>query len=87
MVFFVLISYSGYSQDTTHHLAPQKTTIHKNIQPELKRETTYKYLYKIYKAPAKKPMYRDTRLGGSAKKYNTYKKNDNGAGAVTTHNK
>ncbi len=29
-------------------------------------------------------IYRDTRLGSSSKKYDTYKKNDNGAGAVTT---
>lgn len=35
----------------------------------------------------KKPMYRDTRLGSSSKKYNTYKKNDNGAGAITTNPK
>ncbi len=36
------------------------------------------------KKSTKKPMYRDTRLGSSEKKYNTYKKNDYGAGAVTT---
>lgn len=29
-------------------------------------------------------IYRDTRLGSSAPMYNTYKKNDYGAGAVTT---
>ncbi len=34
--------------------------------------------------PAKKKMYRDTRLGSSSKLYNTYKKNKYGAGAVTT---
>lgn len=36
------------------------------------------------KKSTKKPMYRDTRLGSSEKQYNTYKKNDNGAGAITT---
>ena len=30
-------------------------------------------------------IYRDTRLGGSSPLYNTYKKNDNGAGAITTN--
>lgn len=30
-------------------------------------------------------IYRDTRLGSSSPLYNTYKKNDNGAGAVTTN--
>ena len=37
------------------------------------------------KKSPKKPMYRDTRLGSSSKKYNTYKKNDKGAGAITTN--
>jgi hypothetical protein len=30
-------------------------------------------------------MYRDTRLGSSSKLYDTYKKNDYGAGAITTN--
>jgi uncharacterized protein (DUF2461 family) len=29
-------------------------------------------------------IYRDTRLGSSSANYNTYEKNDNGAGAITT---
>lgn len=31
------------------------------------------------------PVYRDTRLGSSSPLYNTYKKNDYGAGAITTN--
>jgi len=31
------------------------------------------------------PIYRDTRLGSSSPLYNTYEKNDNGAGSVTTN--
>lgn len=31
------------------------------------------------------PVYRDTRLGSSAPQYDTYKKNDYGAGAITTN--
>lgn len=31
------------------------------------------------------PIYRDTRLGSSSPLYDTYKKNDNGAGSVTTN--
>ena len=84
MVLCLLISLSGFSQDTTHHLASKKATPNKSSQPGLKKETTYSYPKKVYKKPVKKPMYRDTRLGSSTKKYNTYKKNDNGAGAVTT---
>ena len=35
--------------------------------------------------PREQPMYRDTRLGSSSKMYDTYKKNDYGAGAITTN--
>lgn len=31
------------------------------------------------------PIYRDTRLGSSSPLYNTYQKNDDGAGAITTN--
>lgn len=31
------------------------------------------------------PVYRDTRLGSSSPLYNTYEKNDDGAGAITTN--
>lgn len=47
---------------------------------------TYKNKRKIKSTkPNKKKIYRDTRLGSSSPMYNTYKKNDNGAGAVTTN--
>lgn len=36
-------------------------------------------------SPKKKKIYRDTRLGSSSPMYNTYKKNDKGAGAITTN--
>lgn len=34
--------------------------------------------------PAQKQIYMDTRLGSSTKQYDTYEKNNNGAGSVTT---
>lgn len=37
-----------------------------------------------YNRPAG-PIYRDTRLGSSSPMYDTYKKNNNGAGSVTTN--
>jgi len=37
-----------------------------------------------YNAPRHK-IYRDTRLGSSSPYYNTYEKNDYGAGAITTN--
>ncbi|MEO9100661.1 MAG: hypothetical protein ABI267_10090 [Ginsengibacter sp.] len=38
-----------------------------------------------YKNSPQHHIYRDTRLGGSSRLYNTYKKNDYGAGAITTN--
>ncbi len=38
-----------------------------------------------YKNSPQHHIYRDTRLGGSSPLYNTYKKNDYGAGAITTN--
>lgn len=35
--------------------------------------------------PDANPVYRDTRLGSSEPQYDTYKKNDKGAGAITTN--
>lgn len=38
-----------------------------------------------YTVRQKYPIYRDTRLGSSSPYYNTYQKNDYGAGAITTN--
>lgn len=38
-----------------------------------------------YYNPSGSSIYRDTRLGSSSPLYNTYKKNDDGAGAITTN--
>src|SRR6185437_10586767 len=38
-----------------------------------------------YTHNAQNHIYRDTRLGSSSPLYNTYKKNDYGAGAITTN--
>ncbi|MEO8412954.1 MAG: hypothetical protein ABI472_04815 [Ginsengibacter sp.] len=56
-----------------------------------KTKPTNNFTYKkqpqetIETQPRKQPMYRDTRLGGSSQMYNSYKKNDYGAGAITTN--
>jgi hypothetical protein len=39
----------------------------------------------IQNIPTSQSMYRDTRLGSSSPLYNTYQKNDYGAGAITTN--
>ena len=77
-VFVLLFTcVKGFSQDTTH-LHNQKKSANKNYKAPISQLAQQKKI-------TKKPMYRDTRLGGSSKKYNTYKKNDNGAGAVTNN--
>jgi hypothetical protein len=38
-----------------------------------------------YNSNPASPIYRDTRLGSSSPMYNTYEKNNNGAGSVTTN--
>ncbi|MEO9098842.1 MAG: hypothetical protein ABI267_00875 [Ginsengibacter sp.] len=78
----MFISLKSFCQDTTH--------LSKKQVPHKKSPTTHKALVsrtqnKRIITSAKRPMYRDTRLGGSSKKYNTYKKNDNGAGAITNN--
>lgn len=61
-----------------------------------KKDFSNSYLYKkdLFKSDAqnkqisihaKNHIYRDTRLGSSSLMYNTYKKNDYGAGAITTN--
>ena len=66
----VLTISSAFSQDTSQ---TQKLT----------REHTYPIRSNKYET-AKHHIYRDTRLGGSSPYFNTYKKNDYGAGAITT---
>jgi hypothetical protein len=77
----VFISLKSFCQDTTH--LSKKKVAHKNSH-NTNQVLVSRTQNKKITMPAKKPMYRDTRLGSSSKKYNTYKKNDNGAGAITT---
>ena len=72
----MLISINGFSQDTL-----QKRPVQKHV---ITKRTVTGTANNHSQSVAKKPMYRDTRLGSSTKKYNTYKKNKYGAGAVTT---
>ncbi|MDQ2863299.1 MAG: hypothetical protein M3R50_06565 [Bacteroidota bacterium] len=86
MMMFFLISAQGFSQDTTHVSNVKKHTRSIHYTTSKNSSSTPSTKYK-YKRVAKKPLYRDTRLGGSSKQYDTYKKNDNGAGAVTNNPK
>ncbi|MEO6868151.1 MAG: hypothetical protein ABI168_00815 [Ginsengibacter sp.] len=69
---FILSFLLASAQDSTMNKNKTITTTHKH------RNITSTH-------PKKKHIYRDTRLGSSSPMYNTYKKNDKGAGAITTN--
>ena len=69
----LLFSFAGFSQDSVSG-AQNKVTLKS-------RNTTLQQKDKQVK---KGSIYRPTRLGSSSPMYNTYKKNDYGAGGVTT---
>ena len=75
-IFFILvlcISDPAFCQDTSQN-------------QKLSQEHTYQVSSPSSEYSQPKPhIYRDTRLGGSSPLYNTYKKNDYGAGSVTNN--
>lgn len=84
ILLFLFISNTGYSQQKT------KEEIKNETDSAQLDSTKYKPLKKVdinkrkYKFK-QKPLYRPTRLGSSSPLYDTYKKNDYGAGAITTN--
>ncbi|MEO6819247.1 MAG: hypothetical protein ABI204_05930 [Ginsengibacter sp.] len=74
---------TAFSQDTSYLPAHSKVTFKDNPQTQSRKLVFKKKLNKHRKDTT--VMYRDTRLGSSSPLYNTYKKNDNGAGSVTTN--
>ncbi|MEO6220894.1 MAG: hypothetical protein ABIO81_10730 [Ginsengibacter sp.] len=62
--------------------SPSKVTFN-NIKPTNNVTQQNQPQQPVQTMPAQKPVYRDTRLGSSSKMYDTYEKNNNGAGAVT----
>ncbi len=76
----ILFSLTAFSQDSSVASPSKNKVIFKN-EPRV-----HSTIIPAQKTSTKKPhIYRDTRLGSSSPKYNTYKKNDYGAGAVTTN--
>ncbi len=73
-----LFSTSGFSQDSAKYKMLQKVNVHKNITDSLKGD----HELHLQSSPH---IYRDTRMGSSSPLYNSYKKNDYGAGAITTN--
>jgi hypothetical protein len=71
-----LISNCVFSQDTSQN---QKLSQDRTYQPAQTAPLPNEY------STPQPHIYRDTRLGSSSPLYNTYKKNDYGAGAITTN--
>ncbi len=79
----IFISAAGFSQDTTD-LQIKKDSVSHQYPGNKKPLVTFRNQNKGARSGTK-PIYRDTRLGSSSKMYDTYKKNDYGAGAITTN--
>lgn len=73
-IFLLLIGSSALAQDTSANQNLSKDQTYPVSSPPIN-----------YNTPQKHHIYRDTRLGSSSPYYNTYQKNDNGAGAITTN--
>lgn len=73
-ILLSLIGSSAFAQDTS-------------ANQTLSKDQTYPISSSVrnYMVPKKTHIYRDTRLGSSSPYYNTYQKNDKGAGAITTN--
>lgn len=71
-------------QDSLKHSTPHSITF-KNGGIIDSTHSLIVHHQNIFQIPTPPSNYRDTRLGSSSPLYNTYKKNDNGAGAVTTN--
>ncbi len=69
---------SAAPSQSTSTVSENNTKPTANVTPESKPQQP------VQTAPVKKPIYSETRLGSSSKQYDTYEKNNNGAGAVTT---
>lgn len=91
---FVLITGFAFGQDSTTYNYPDSLIRHSNSKitfwkssPPGSIDSSKSKIGKRSKVTysLKKPMYRPTRLGSSSPLYNTYRKNDNGAGAITTN--
>jgi len=74
----LFISFSGFSQDSSRSdsrvIFKTEPKVHSSVIPAIKSTSE-----------SKNHIYRPTRLGSSSPFYNTYEKNNYGAGAITTN--
>lgn len=82
-LFFIctamILGYSANCQDSNYVRFRTDSTLH------VQKNSTFQRLPKNDNQVVTPHIYRDTRLGSSSPLYNTYKKNDYGAGAITTN--
>ncbi|MEO6682927.1 MAG: hypothetical protein ABIN48_08875 [Ginsengibacter sp.] len=77
ILFFYLFN-NAFAQDSTSSKISSKYRLVKQNYDSAQKSNIH------FKA-ANQDFYPDTRLGSSSPLYNTYKKNDYGAGAITTN--
>ena len=83
ILIFLFMSNTGYCQEKIKkdiNLSDSTQLDTTKFKP-LKKVNISKHEYKFMP----KPLYRPTRLGSSSPLYSTYKKNNYGAGAITTN--
>lgn len=86
-VLGIFISIPAFSQDTIHTYPVQKDSvlITQPANTNNKKIISESNQNKILDEPPSQSTYYDTRLGSSSPLYDTYEKNDYGAGAITTN--
>ena len=82
---FILISTPAFAQDTSDTSMTQRQPVTIEARPSTIRSDKNMILARPMKREKKESPYRPTRLGSSSAPYNTYEKNKNGAGAITTN--
>jgi hypothetical protein len=81
---FVCISSIAFCQDSSFHKSENKVTFRNQTQFHGVAPAQKKYRADSQVSSKKTSLYGTSRLGSSSPRYNTYKKNDYGAGAITT---
>lgn len=79
--FGFFLSAAAFAQDSSSMKRPSKVT----FKSDAHMHSTIITPVKSVPAPVNEATYHDTRLGSSSPMYNTYRKNDYGAGSVTNN--
>ena len=98
LLSYFIVSNNGYAQSTSKSSYPVASSLPNSGQSNVYQKNIARHYNAhpinsdtLYKADQKSEndqqstIYMDTRLGSSSKMYDTYEKNDYGAGAITTN--